>query len=749
MGGFANVVLRVPIHQEFTYLIPGEIKNVISIGSIVLVPFGKRKLGGVVVGFPESSPVQKLKEIISVIENKHVVLPDLLQLGKWMRDYYYSPIGEILNSFYPSALTDSTIKEKKETIISLSKNNIQSKFTANQKSVIECLQKKNKLNFAELISEAKVSRSVILTMLKNNFLSSEERIVESSQFSNLNDFSQPLPVMLTEQQQNVFNSIKSSLKENIYKTFLLHGITGSGKTEIYIETLRESLAEGKRGIVLVPEISLTPQTVKRFRKHFPTEVVVLHSRISARERFESWKMISDGKYSIVIGPRSVLFAPLKNIGVIVVDEEHESTYKQFDSTPRYHVRDVAIMRAKLNNAIVILGSSTPSLESYNNALNGKFNLLELHNRIDNATLPIVHLVDLKDEYQKFKDHIKLSGIKTFQHSPSLSTLLKDKINDRLQKKEGIILLQNRRGFAPLLICEECGFTHQCKECDVSLTYHKKQNHLRCHYCGRVEKISDVCPKCNGSKLHLQGFGTQRVEEELIKEFPTAKIIRMDLDTTSERNGHNILFEKFGNREVDILLGTQMVAKGLDFAHVTLVGIISADTQLTIPDFRSGERTFQLLTQVAGRAGRGSIKGEVVLQTFSPTNYAIQFALHHDFVGFYNKEIESRQELSYPPFSKLILFELKGKSNDSTQNAATKIYNVLLNNNEAYDVLGPSPAMIARVNNYFRWHVLLKVKKPISESTVKLQSLILPIISRHEKEFPTIKLIVDVDPIGVL
>ncbi|MDA0986271.1 MAG: primosomal protein N' [Bacteroidetes bacterium] len=747
MKHFANVVLRLPIQKEFTYKIPNELQTIISIGSIVEVPFGKRKLTGVVSSFPETSTIQNIKNIISIAENNITLSPDLIELGKWMSEYYHAPLGDVLNSFYPTALTEPNVKEKTETFISLSKNKIDLKLTAKQNSVISFLKNKENVKLVDLLNELKLGLSVIHNLVDKNILIAEKRKIVAVD-NNLVS-TQQLPVMLTAEQLSVFEKIKSSITKNHFKTFLLHGITGSGKTEVYIEALRECLSNGKKGIVLVPEISLTPQTVARFRKHFPNEVAVIHSRITKSEKINIWKNINNGKFSIVIGPRSALFSPVKNIGIIVVDEEHETTYKQYDSSPRYHARDVAIIRAKLNNAIVILGSSTPSLETYYNALNGKFELLELKNRIDNATLPVVHLVDLKVEIQKFKQTQKELKIKTFTHPPALSEYLKEKINDRLQKKEGIILFQNRRGFAPLLICEECGFTKYCKNCEVTLTYHKKAHHLRCHYCGNVEKVFDNCENCKGSKIRFQGFGTQRVEEEILKEFPSAKLVRMDLDTTTEKNSHFNLLEKFSTGECDILLGTQMVAKGLDFEHVTLVGIISADTQIVIPDFRSAERTFQLLTQVAGRAGRGKLKGEVVLQTYSPNNYAIQFALNHDFIGFYNKEVEARSELLYPPFSRLILFEVKSKSNDAAQKSATDIFNNILKSNINCQTLGPSPALIERVNNFYRWHVLLKIKKPFAENYSRIKSIIEPAINFHQKKYPNIQLTVDVDPIGIL
>ncbi|MBI3787415.1 MAG: primosomal protein N', partial [Ignavibacteriales bacterium] len=424
---------------------------------------------------------------------------------------------------------------------------------------------------------------------------------------------EPLPnITLNKFQQEALDSISAALKLEKYKTFLLHGITGSGKTQVYIEAIRAVLAAGKTAIVLVPEISLTPQTVRRFKAHFGKDVAVMHSQMSIGERYDAWRQAHQQKIKIVIGPRSAIFAPLRNIGLIVVDEEHEASYKQFDATPRYNARDVAIVRASYNNAVVVLGSATPSVESYYNALSGKYDTLELPTRVDQAKLPSIDIVDMAKErkrvYEDLKEEVKAKQSQFPKRLPpaSVSKLLKDQIAERLGRKEGVILLQNRRGFSHVVECFECGYVEKCDNCEVTLTYHEAKKHLRCHYCGFVKRPPTVCPKCQGTEIRFHAFGTQQVQGELQEIFPKATVLRMDMDTTSRKGAHDRLLKQFGSGEADILLGTQMVAKGLDFPRVTLVGVISADTQMLLPDFRASERTFQLLTQVAGRAGRSNL-----------------------------------------------------------------------------------------------------------------------------------------------
>lgn len=542
-------------------------------------------------------------------------------------------------------------------------------------------------------------------------------------------------IELNEHQKKALAEIKKSIESGKFKTFLLYGVTGSGKTQVYIEAIKEVVNLGKTAIVLVPEISLTPQIVNRFKKNFGEIVGVIHSKMSVGERYDSWRMIKDGIYKIVIGPRSAVFAPLEKIGLIVVDEEQESSYKQFDTPPRYNARDVAIMRANLNNAVVILGSATPSLESYYNAKTGKYHLLVLPERVDKAKMPKIEIVDMIKERKE-------------NNKTSISKLLNQKIKERIDRKEGIIIFQNRRGYSTYIECQDCGYVEMCDNCSVTLIFHMAQNHLRCHYCGFVKNVPDSCRRCGGIKLKLKGVGTQKVEDEISHIFPNAKVIRMDLDTTAGKKSYDKIMQKFANGEADILLGTQMVAKGLDFSRVTLVGVISADIPMLIPDFRSSERTFQLLTQVAGRSGRSEKEGEVIIQTFQPEHYIFDYIVNHKTLEFYERELKIRQDLNYPPFTRLILIEFKGEnekdvdlaSNEFAKELKSKIHNPI-------QILGPAPAAIPKIKRNYRYHIIMKIPKQIDRSGKQVAQMIWQLKEKFETRLNSkgVKLIIDVDP----
>ena len=541
-------------------------------------------------------------------------------------------------------------------------------------------------------------------------------------------------------------AIVGAIEADRAETFLLHGVTGSGKTEVYLRALRATLDRGETAIVLVPEIALTPQTVRRFRAHFGDRVAVLHSRMSPGERLDAWTRIRDGVYPIVIGPRSAVFAPLENLGLIVVDEEHESSYKQFDPAPRYHARNVAVMRAHRAGAVCVLGSATPSMESVANANAGKYTRLEMPERVpvrgpDGTTrapapLPPVRVLDLARE----KKVRRLKG--------ALSHELRLAIADRLAKGEQTILLQNRRGYAPVLTCEDCGWTPTCRDCAVSLTVHKTGRNLRCHYCGRAERIPRPCPECGSDDLRQLGAGTQRVEEEIAEVFSSARVLRMDLDTTSRKGAHRRILDAFGRGDADILLGTQMVAKGLDFPRVTLVGVVEADTGMLLPDFRAAERTFQLLAQVAGRAGRHELEGEVLIQTRNPEHPALQFALRHDFHGFALGELAERLALGYPPYGRLIGVELKGPHEGSTRQIAGRWGDALVTEAgkvAGVEVLGPVPALIGRVKRWWRFQILVKAPRTLPASVlasmVRAAEARVSLPSGHRVNL-------DVDPVGL-
>jgi primosomal protein N' (replication factor Y) len=560
---------------------------------------------------------------------------------------------------------------------------------------------------------------------------------------------QTLHITLNDNQKNILQSLIAAVDAGITRTFLLHGVTGSGKTQVYIEAIRHCLGQGKTVIVLVPEISLTPQIVRRFKSHFADQVAVVHSRMSAGERHDVWRLALRGTYKIVIGPRSAVFAPVDNLGLIVVDEEHEASYKQFDSSPRYNARDVAIVRGAHSNALVVLGSATPSAESYHNAMNGKYTLFSMPQRIDQVPMPAIEIVDMTQERKRAYAAMKESlpedqrrKLKDFKQS-SVSEVLKQRIEDRLKKREGIILLQNRRGFAPFVECPDCGYSEACENCSITLTYHLARKHLRCHYCGMVRQPHAQCPQCKGANMQLH-------EEELATLFPDARVLRMDLDTTSRKGAHERILRKFGDGEADILLGTQMVAKGLDFPRVTLVGVISADTQMLLPDFRSSERTIQLLTQVAGRAGRSDLLGEVIIQTQQPGHYTLRHVVDHDVKKFFEEEMEGRKELAYPPFSRLALVETKGPNEPEVQKHSERFARLLKLSNGMLTVLGPAPAVIAKINNQYRWHIIIKSPKTTDPSGAHLHAVLQKALIAYEQSAKSsVRLTIDVDPVGLM
>jgi primosomal protein N' (replication factor Y) len=561
---------------------------------------------------------------------------------------------------------------------------------------------------------------------------------------------------LNPAQQAALEQVGGALAAGEHRTFLLHGVTGSGKTQVYIEAIRRTVAAGRAAIVLVPEIALTPQTVRRFRAHFGPAVGVVHSRMSPSERHDVWQRARRGELRVVVGPRSAVFAPLAPLGLVVVDEEHEAAYKQFDQTPRYHARDVAVVRGTIEGAVVLLGSATPSAESYANALSGKYTLLGMPGRIDAVPMPPVHVVDMarerRESYAALRESLppeRRSSLREFRPSP-LSRSLQEKIAGRLERGEGVILLQNRRGFAPFVECADCGYTETCDRCSVTMTYHQTRKHLRCHYCGRTRPMPDICPKCNGIALQLLGLGTQKVEAELARLFPQARVLRMDLDTTTRGGSHHRMLEAFGAGKADILLGTQMVAKGLDFPRVTLVGVVSADTQLMMPDFRASERTFQLLTQVAGRAGRSTLAGEVVIQTHQPDHYAIRHARTHDVPAFLEEELAARRELDYPPYSRIVLVEFRGRVEAAVRRRAEEFAARLSDPGAPFMMLGPAPAVIGQVKGEYRWHIVLKNPKQTDPSGARMRQAVRDAVGAEgTSSRAAVARIVDVDPVGLL
>jgi len=599
---------------------------------------------------------------------------------------------------------------------------------------------------AELMHDIKGTFGILTSLREKAFVEFGQREAKGAKRTNL----EPVHadhidnIMMSSEQQDAVLAIGDAIDAGEPTTFLLHGITGSGKTEVYIALARKVLASGGGVLILVPEISLTPQLIQRFEKRLGNrDIAVLHSRMSHQERYQSWKHLTEGRASIAIGARSAVFAPVRNLKLIVVDEEHEVTFKQYDSVPRYHARDAAVMRAHRSGAVSVLGSATPSLESYYNAEQGKYKLLKLTKRAQDAALPRVEIVDMRYAHPVTKEQEAKRS--------SLSPRLREAVELRLAKREGVVLLQNRRGFSTYIGCGKCGDAVMCPNCAVTLTYHTIGNRMQCHYCGYMSPKPASCPTCGSDRLFTGGIGTQRVEEEIATTFVGARIARMDLDTTARKGSFAKILDAFGKGETEILLGTQMVAKGLDFPRVTLVGVVNADTNLVLPDFRSSERTFQLLSQVSGRAGRKELAGEVLIQTMRPEHYAMRRVTSHDYEGFYRDELPMRQELQYPPFSRLILVEFRG-AKESDVHAASLAFATLMPRKSSYhEMLGPTTPEIKKLRNEFRWHIIIKNFKSEDASGQKMRRLITGALEQFHNRFAktAVKLTVDVDVQGLM
>lgn len=588
----------------------------------------------------------------------------------------------------------------------------------------------------EFVSKTKITPPVLKPLVKRGLIALFNKKVERRYSESLtNDLPE---YTLTAEQKLVYETVLETIKAPKFKTFLLHGITGSGKTLVYLDLAREVLQQGKSVLVLVPEISLTPQITSRFYSRFPEKTAVIHSQIAGGERFDTWKACQHGKVQVIIGARSALFAPLQNLGLIIVDEEHDASFKQ-DTPPRYNGRDCAIMKAYHANCPIVLGSATPSVESMHNAVQGKFQLLQLTERADDAQLPFITMVNVTEE----KKQKRMANF--------FSQYMLDKIEDRLKLKEGVIILQNRRGFSTQAYCFECGQMEMCDNCSVAMVHHLNSNIMQCHYCGLQKPVPQQCHHCGSFSIRFFGAGTERVEDELAYYFPNAKMSRIDSDTISKKGSLSAILQDFRLGNSDILIGTQMVAKGLDFSRVTLVCVVSAETNLWLPDFRANERTFQLLTQVAGRAGRSSVKGEVLIQTQNDKHPVLQRVLHHDYAGFYKAEIYQRERMHYPPFTRICLIEIKDKDEQKARNAAVDLYNLLLRYKQQFRISAPTTAIIYKLRNEFRYQILIKSNRAEDPSGKKLRgmlndSIIKFRLSPQNKE---IQVILDIDPQHIL
>ncbi len=754
----AQVIVDLPVMQTdrpFTYAVPEDLEAVAAVGSRVHVPFGKgnRLLQGFVVGLTEGTDDKALKSIVQVLDEEPVLTQDQLDLADAMRHTVFSYKISLLKTMLPSLLNsrydrllmpiDDTdpqvqtlfagqaqllyshlsLEQQNQALALVKKGLVAASYEAQDKKSVK-MEKHYHVQASQLAGVNISARAKKRLALKDYL----KKHPESGLFSELvARFSRPVVNFFVDQgvltlsevplnrSQGYFDHIAKSdfLPLNVEQgaacativsqigqasaPFLLEGITGSGKTEVYLHVIRETLERGKTAIVLVPEISLTPQMTQRFISRFGDQVAIMHSGLSDGEKFDEWRKIKNGKAKVVVGARSAIFAPLENIGTIIIDEEHEASYKQ-ESNPRYHARDVAVLRAKAHQAVLVLGSATPSIESRARAQKGVYQLLRLTQRANpKANMPQVTVVD-------FREHLDQ------ETSSNFTPLLLEKIENRLAKKEQVVLMLNRRGYSSFMLCRDCGYVDECPNCDISLTLHMDTKTMNCHYCGYQKPIPRVCPNCHSHEIRYYGTGTQKAEKELLERLPQARVLRMDVDTTRRKGAHEKILTAFGQHEADILLGTQMIAKGLDFPDVTLVGVLNADTALNLPDFRSSERTFQLLTQVAGRAGRADKAGEVVIQTYNPDHYAIALAKEQDYEKFYQKEMAIRRQMAYPPYYFTVGISLSHADADFVVAKAYDVLTLLRRGlSDRVVILGPTPKPVARTHNLHHYQLLIKYR----------------------------------------
>ena len=758
----ARVTLDLALGREFDYLVPGEMEGLVEIGSRVKVPFAHRQVLGCVTALPESSPHPNLRPLLKVLGRQSLISPKILQLARWMSEYYCCPPEVALKTVLPEAVRKETQGWREQLYArALPVNGPAPKLSARQAQVLEIVRQRSELPLQELLQTAATTAQTLRRLEDKGLIALTPRISERDPYGR--EIILPTQSLsFNPDQQRAFEQITAAM--NTLQSavppapamapgrdaggkpaggppvFLLHGVTGSGKTEVYLQAIARCLQQGKGAIVLVPEISLTPQTVERFKGRFSsgpiqTLVAVLHSHLSAGERHDEWHKIRQGRARIVIGARSAVFAPVDPLGLVIVDEEHEQSYKQ-EEAPRYQARDVAVVRARMENAVVVLGSATPSLESFYNAQRGKYRLLEMPIRADHKQMPVVRVVDLRQVARHEKG------------TPILSPQLKEAIVRRLERGEQCLLFLNRRGFATSLQCPLCGYVAHCPNCSLSLTYHRQAGCLRCHICGHEAAAPALCPnpKCRNPAIRYAGLGTEKVEAVLSKLFPSARVRRMDSDAMQRKEDYRRILGDFRTGKIDLLVGTQMIAKGLHFPNVTLVGIIHADLSLHLPDFRAGERTFQLLTQVAGRAGRGEVEGEVFVQAFTPFHPAIQYARRHDFAGFYEQEIDFRRQLNYPPVSRIALLLLKGRNEEKVRFLAAHVKHEIEKwRGDFPDMIlaGPAPAPLARTESNHRYHILMRTRQ-MSRLGQKLAGLIASLTLPDD-----VTMTVDIDPVNLM
>lgn len=793
----AEVIVDVTtkaIDRPFDYRVPDRFKDLVNAGMRVVVPFGPRKIQGFVTKVKEETDVKtgSIKDIVDLFDLSPVLTDELLELSHWLTEKTLSYHITALQSMLPAAMKAKYEKEiqvlsdeelpqslkelfgQRDSILyadipaeqlkqiqkHVQKGHLELRYHVSQKSgkkkvrTLQLAASKDKLEEKQQqLKKNAVKQKALLSFLlqasETTFLAKDLQQQTGASSQTLKTFIQE--GLLTESYEEVYRDpyrdraftpsssldlmpeqaeaakhIHQAVSDDRHETFLLHGVTGSGKTEIYLQTIDHALQKGKEAIVLVPEISLTPQMVQRFKERFGSNVAVLHSGLSTGEKYDEWRKIHRKEVKLVVGARSAVFAPFENLGMIIIDEEHESSYKQ-EEMPRYHAKDVAIERAKRHRCPVVLGSATPSLETYARAKKGVFTLLTLKNRVNQQQLPHVSLIDMREELR--------NGNRSM-----FSEELMLRLKEVLERKEQAVLFLNKRGYSSFVMCRDCGYVEQCPHCEISLTYHRYQKRLKCHYCGHEAPVPAECPECHSEHIRYFGTGTQRVEEELTKVLPEARVIRMDVDTTSRKGAHEKLLTSFGNKEADILLGTQMIAKGLDFPDVTLVGVLSADTSLHIPDFRSSEKTFQLLTQVSGRAGRHEKAGSVIIQSYTPSHYSIELTKQHDYEAFYEQEMLHRRHQSYPPYYFLAMVTVSHEEVTKAAHVTDQIVQFLkMNCAPNTRILGPAASPIAKIKDRYRYQCVIKYKREN-----ELASLLRKIQDHYQKEMEQKQLMISID-----
>ena len=761
-GKFARIVIPTPLKEPLIYKVPDPLREQIAVGMRVLIPLGKRKVTGVVLELLRETIVPETREILTPLDERPILDSALLQLSQWVAQYYVATLGEVFGTLLPPSLRSEakrTIALKPGTFFSC---------TAAEERILDRLrQSKGKISVKTLTREMSggnlpgaierlesIGAVEIRERLPSHRNKTETTLLEPG---TLPDLETQHRFILNPEQKQALCKIEDRLKEGGFQTFLLHGVTGSGKTEVYLRAIEQARRAGRGSLIMIPEISLTPQLIDRLNARFPGRVGILHSALSGSERRAHWWHIVRGNVDVVVGARSAVFAPLPNLGLIIVDEEHDPSYKQEEGL-RYNGRDVAVVRGKLSACPVILGSATPAIESYQNSLDGRYRLLEITQRVQQRPLPSIETVDLRSKVH-WNRHMN-SGKAPLQtdSAPPLQSgehrLISDRLAALLRKnyqasRQSLIFL-NRRGFSNFLQCSVCGHVLRCSYCSVTLTLHRRQKSVCCHHCNFRRAATELCPECGHLTLSGVGVGTEQIEEALHRLVPEARIARMDRDTTSKRGSHENLIRSWEKGEIDIMVGTQMITKGHDVTGVTLVGALLADLSLNVPDFRSGERTFQLLSQVAGRSGRGEEPGTVIIQTYAPDHYAIQHLIQHDYRGFFASEIEFRRALNYPPFSRLVCLKLDGPKFDEVEKKARMLGEALLDRigknlrtRETIEILGPAPAPIEKLRNRYRWQLLLKGKQ--SSSLLDLAQQAREVLPRSRG----VRLHIDVDPYNML